>query len=142
MLSFGLRCLLILSALMGLGVCQPAQVLSTIDVINNPLDAMVPIPAFFMGLSIPFNTIYQNFSSTLLQAYIKNSLVYNSYLGGFQISLKMQTPKGSKFNCTFYQTFAPNATCTIDVNSYLSAIGRFFNATIGFGDQQFLGYDM
>ena len=100
------------------------------------------MPALFMGLSIPFASVYPYLSSTLLQSYIKNSVVYGSYQGSFIVSLKMQNPKGYKFNCTFYQTFAPNATCTIDVNSYLSAIGRFFNATIGFGDQQFLGYDM
>ena len=100
------------------------------------------MPALFMGLSIPFASVYPYLSSTLLQSYIKNSVVYGSYQGSFIVSLKMQNPKGYKFNCTFYQTFAPNATCTVDVNTYLSAAGKFLSAVTGYGIEQYVGYDM
>jgi len=120
MLTSSLNCLILLIAFIAfVSNVQSTQVLSTVEAINNPLDILVYVSPFYMGLSIPFHTIYQHFSNTLLQGYIKNSFAYGSYLGGFQISLKMQTPKGAKYNCDFYNSFSPNSTCNIDVSTYL-----------------------
>lgn len=75
------------------------NILTTVDFIRNVGYTSNSIPQNFVGLSLSFSQVFNDLSNVLLRAYIRNSYVYSSPLSGFRISMKMQDPKGYKYDC-------------------------------------------
>lgn len=93
--------------------------LAKVDLLNNYAKSAGTFPANFAGLSLSFPDMYTSgLSSTVFQGLLKNSWVFGSIYGSWSLSLKMQWPVGYKYNCSAYTSFAPNATCIININNY------------------------
>ena len=118
--------LVTVSLILLLLTAQSQNVLTTVRFQDTVITGK-PIPSNFAGVSINFNNIYTNaLNSTLFAQYIKNSWVFGSTTASWGISLKVQYPAGTKWNCPSWKTILPAPLCTLDIKIYYAKISTFF----------------
>lgn len=133
--------LLLLLLLAAHYACQ--KVLSVADFSNYQTSGYV-FGRNFAGASISYPQIYLSaINSTLFQGYFSNSKAFGSTYSMMSLSVKMQEPKGFKYNCSAYASMGVNATCTFNYQTNITRLSAFTKAAGPYTNQNVvIGFDM
>lgn len=123
--------------------CAGQKVLAVAD-FNNYQASGYTFGRNFAGVSIPYPQIYLSaINSTLFQGYFANSKAYGSTYSMMALNVKMQYPKGFKYNCSAYSALGINATCTFNYQANLTRLSAFTKNSGPYTNQNVaIGFDM
>lgn len=126
-----------------LWVAALSQYLSIVD-LRNPVPSGYNFSSNFAGASIDFSTIYTAaINSSIFQGYLSNSRAFGSNYAMMPISLKVQWPKGYKYNCSAYTAMNIPATCLFNYSSINAKTSAFVKTATPYTMNQFnMGFDM
>jgi hypothetical protein len=125
-----------------IAVCQQ-NILAVAD-FNNYQSSGMYYGNNFAGIGVNFSEIYVTaMNLTLFQGYFANAKAYGSTYSMMPMSLKMQYPKGYKYNCSAYTAIGINPTCTYNYQPIMSKISTFCKATGPYSFQKVaIGFDV
>lgn len=120
---------------------QSQNILTTVSIPS--LTTSTTIPSNFVGVSLPFDQIYPSvINSSVFKGYLKNSWVYGNTWASWGISIPVQYPPGFKYDCAYWETMDPNATCTQDIKPlYSTVISPFFQEVANSPHGLSIGFD-
>lgn len=124
-------------------LCSAANVLSSADFTNFQSSGNSML-SNFVGIGVNFSQVYTSaMNTTLFQALLANSKAFGSINSMFSISLKMQWPKGYKYNCASYTSIGISTTCTYSYSTILAKVTAFAKAAAPVSNNQMvIGFDM
>lgn len=98
----------------------------------------------FAGTSISYPVIYLSaINSSLFQGYFSNSKAFGSTYSMMSMSLKMQYPKGYKYNCPAYTSMGINVTCVFNYQPTIARLSAFTKTAGPYTNQNVVvGFDM
>ena len=125
------------------GACAGQKVLAVAD-FNNYQASGYTFGRNFAGVSIPYQQIYLSaINSTLFQGYFSNSKAFGSTFSMMALSIKMQYPKGFKYNCPAYASMGISATCTFNYQANITRLSAFTKTAGPYTNQNVaIGFDM
>lgn len=127
--------------MLGFGAGQ--KVLAVAD-FNNYQASGYTIGRNFAGASIPYQQIYLTaINTTLFQGYFSNSKAFGSTYSMMALHIKMQYPKGFKYNCSSYTSMGISATCTFNYQANITRLSAFTKNAGPYTNQNVvIGFDM
>jgi hypothetical protein len=128
--------------LLALDAAAPA-ILATAD-FSNYQSSGNAFGSNFAGVSLNFSEIYLSAMNTsLFQGYFANSKAFGSVNSMLGLSIKTQSPKGYKYNCSAYAGMGINITCIYSYSSVMTKMGTFVKAAGPYSNTGVaVGFDM